>query len=133
FLDGVHVFNGKTYTFPQTSSKRYWTMTFYNPAYMEKAGYDLESERLTWDQYREAARKVTEQGQGEYYGVIIGGKSPARLTVFVQNLARMAGASAGGSLGFNDIDWRTGEFQYTSDQYLGAIELLLALQQDGSI
>lgn len=133
FMDGVHVFNGKTYTFPQTSSKRYWTMTFYNTAYLQEAGYDPERERLTWDTYREAARKVTEQGQGDYYGVIFGGVSTNRFATFVRNLGRMAGASAGGSLGFGDIDWRTGEFQYTSDEYLGAAELLLALQQDGSI
>lgn len=133
FLDGVHVFDEKTYTFPQMSSKRYWTMNFYNTEYVTNAGYDLENERLTWDQYREAARKITEQGQGQYYGVIFGAKSKDRLATFVRNLGRMAGAPGGGSLGFDDIDWRTGEFQYTSDQYLAAIELLLALQQDGSI
>jgi multiple sugar transport system substrate-binding protein len=133
FMDGVHVFDGKTYTFPQTSSKRYWTMTFYNAALMEQAGYDLANERLTWDQYREAAKKVTEQGQGQYYGAIFGGKSPDRFGTFVRNLGRMAGASAGGSLGFEDIDWRTGEFVYTSDEYLAAVELLQGLNADGSI
>jgi multiple sugar transport system substrate-binding protein len=133
FMDGVHVFDGLTYTFPQTSSKRYWTMTFSNTAIMEQAGYDLEAERLTWDQYREAARKVTEQGQGEYYGVIFGGQSTDRFATFVRNFGRMAGASAGSSLGFEDLDWRTGEFVYTSDEYLAAIDLLLGLQADGSI
>jgi multiple sugar transport system substrate-binding protein len=133
FMDGVHVFDGKTYTFPQTSSKRYWTMTFYNTAYMQQAGYDLEAERLTWDQYREAAKKVTELGQGQYYGVILGAGSTPRLGDFVRNFGRMAGASAGGGLGFSDIDWRTGEFQYTSDGYLAAIDLLLGLNADGSI
>jgi multiple sugar transport system substrate-binding protein len=45
----------------------------------------------------------------------------------------MAGASAGSSLGFEDIDWRTGEFVYASDEYQAAIDLLLGLQADGSI
>lgn len=133
FIDGEHVFDGLTYTFPQTSNKRYWTMTFYNSQYMEQAGYDPESERLTWDQYREAARRITEQGQGQHYGVIFGAGAHDRLSTFVRNLGRMAGAPAGGSLGFEDIDWRTGEFQYTSDEYLAAIDLLLGLQADGSI
>jgi multiple sugar transport system substrate-binding protein len=133
FMDGVHVFDGKTYTFPQTSSKRYWTMTFYNTALVEEAGYDLESERLTWDQYREAARKITEQGQGQYYGVVFGGQSTDRFATLVRNFGRMAGASAGGSLGFEDIDWRTGEFVYTSDEYQAAIDLLVGLQSDGSV
>jgi multiple sugar transport system substrate-binding protein len=133
FLNGVHVFDGKTYNFPFTSSKRYWTMTFYNTEQVQQAGYDFENKPPTWDEYREAARKITEQGQGQYFGVIFGGKSAERLAVFVRNLARMAGAPAGGSLGFNDIDWRTGEFLYTSDQYLAAIDLLIGLKDDGSI
>jgi len=133
FIEGVHIFNGKTYVYPLTSSKRYWTMTFYNTELVQNAGYDLENERMTWDQYREAARKITEQGQGQFYGVIFGAKSTGRLSTFVRNLGRQAGAPGGGSLGFEDIDWRTGEFQYTSDQYLAAIDLLLALKADGSI
>jgi multiple sugar transport system substrate-binding protein len=133
FMDGVHVFDGKTYTFPQTSAKRYWTMTFYNQAYMQEAGYDLEAERLTWDQFREAARKVTEQGQGQYFGLVMGGQSANRYATFVRNFGRMAGASSGSSLGFEDIDWRTGEFVYTSDEYIAAIELLQAIHADGSV
>jgi len=133
FMDGVHVFDGKTYTFPQTSSKRYWTMTFSNTQIMEQAGYDLSSQRLTWDEFREAARVVTEQGQGQYFGLILGGQSADRLATFVRNLGRTSGASAGGSAGFEDIDWRTGEFVYTSDEYIAAAELLLAINADGSI
>ena len=133
FLDGVHVFDGKTYTFPQMSSKRYWSMNFYNTELLEQAGYDLENERLTWDQFREAARKITEQGQGQYYGLIYGGQSTDRFATYVRNLGRMAGAPAGGSLGFEDIDWSTGEFVYTSDQYIAAVELLVAIQEDGSV
>lgn len=132
-MEGVHIFDGKTYTFPLTSSKRYWTMTFYNVQLMQEAGYDPSETPLTWDTYREAARKITENGQGQYFGVMFGASSTDRLSTFVRNLGRMAGTPAGGSLGFDDIDWRTGEFQYTSDAYLGAIDLLLALQKDGSI
>jgi multiple sugar transport system substrate-binding protein len=108
-------------------------MTFYNTGYLQAAGYDLESQRLTFDQYREAARKITEQGQGQYFGVIFGAGSPGRLGDFIRNFGRMAGASAGAGVGFTDIDWRTGDFQYTSDQYVAAIELLLGLNSDGSI
>jgi multiple sugar transport system substrate-binding protein len=133
FLDGVHVFDGKTYTFPQMSSKRYWSMNFYNTQYLEEAGHDLGAERLTWDQFREAAKKVTEQGQGQYYGLIFGGQSTSRFSDYVRFLGRMAGASSGGSLGFEDIDWRTGEFVYTSDQYLAAVELMMAILEDGSV
>ena len=133
FMDGVHVFDGKTYTFPQTSSKRYWSMMFYNTELMAQAGFDPESERLTWDQFREAARAITEQGQGQYYGLIFGGQSTDRFGTYVRNLGRMAGAPAGGGAGFEDINWLTGDFQYTSEQYLAAIDLLVAINSDGSI
>jgi multiple sugar transport system substrate-binding protein len=133
FMDGVHVFDGLTYTFPQTSSKRYWSMNFYNTELMEQAGYDLEAERLTWDQFREAAKKVTDNGQGQYYGLIYGGQSAVRFGTYVRNFARMAGASAGAFGDFEDIDWLTGEFVYNSDEYLAAIELFMAIQQDGSV
>lgn len=133
FLDGVHVFDGKTYTFPQMSSKRYWSMNFFNRQYLEEAGYDPENERLTWDTFREAARKITENGQGQYYGLILGGQSTSRFSDYVRFMGRMAGASSGGSLGFEDIDWRTGEFVYTSDEYIAAVELLMAINEDGSV
>ncbi len=66
FLDGVHVFNGKTYTFPVTSDKRYGTLTLYNPTYLQQAGYDFEAKPPTWDDFRNAAKKMTEQGGGQY-------------------------------------------------------------------
>ncbi len=134
FLDGVHVFNGKTYTFPVTSSKRYGTLTLCNTEIMQRAGYDPATKPFTWDELRAAAKKITEQGKGQYYGTIFGAKSTQRLAEFVRNLGRMAGASAsGGSPGNESIDWKTGQYVFTSDQYLAAINLLLALNADGSI
>src|SRR5690606_30509144 len=53
---------------------------------------------------------------------------PGRLDPVVSWLARAAGSPAHGG-----IDLRTGEFFYTSDGVLDAIELLLALKEDGSL
>jgi len=105
FVEGVHVFNGKTYTFPVTSDKRYNTLTFYNPALMEVTGYNPAETPLTWDAFRDAARKITEAGQGQVYGLVLGGKTPGALASFVRNLGRMAGRPASTT----DIDWKTGE------------------------
>jgi len=129
FVEGVHVFNGKTYTFPVTSDKRYNTLTFYNPALMEVTGYNPAETPLTWDAFRDAARKITEAGQGQVYGLVLGGKTPGALASFVRNLGRMAGRPASTT----DIDWKTGEYVYSSAEYLAAIELLLAMNSDGSI
>ncbi len=129
FLPGLTVFNGKTYGLPLVSNRQYGTLTLYNRAYMERAGYDPTAQPLTWDEFRAAARTITEQGQGQYYGLIFEGNQPNRFGEFVSNLGRMAGASAGG----DDIDYRTGQHVYASDEYLAALDLLLALKADGSV
>lgn len=126
FLQGINEFDGKIYSFPWISERRYDTLTVFNPELMQRAGYDLATKPLTWDEFRSAAKKVTEQGKGQYYGLIIGAKDPNYFTRF-QRLAQLAGASGG------DINWKTGQYQYTSDGFLAAIDLLLALKSDGSI
>ncbi len=128
FLSGINVFGGKTYSFPLLANKYYATLMLYNTGYMREAGYDPAAKPLTWDEFRDAARKITEAGQGQYYGLIIGGAQIDRWHVHVSGLAQMAGAP-----GDVQIDWRTGEYQYTSDPYIAAIELLLAMNADGSI
>ncbi len=59
-LDGVHVFNGKTYTFPFISNKLYGTLLLYNVEYAQRGGIDLQSKPLTWDEYRAATKKLTQ-------------------------------------------------------------------------
>src|SRR5688500_786156 len=100
----------------------------YNVEYMQATGYDPASKPLTWDEFRDAARKITQAGKGQYYGFIIGGNQIDRWVVHINCLAQMAGAP-----GSDQIDWRTGEYLYTSDAYLAAVDLLLALDADGSI
>jgi multiple sugar transport system substrate-binding protein len=130
--EGVQIFDGKTYALPLTSSQRTLVALHYNRELMEQAGYDPMAEPLTWDTYRDAARKITEQGDGETYGVVLEVAQPPRLVAYVSDMARMAGAvDIGGGWGF--INTRTGEYNYTSGEYEEAINLILALQADGSI
>lgn len=129
FIEGVNVFNGRVYTFPRSTSKRGVQLTYFNRPYMEAAGYDPEQAPLTGDAFRDAARKITEAGAGQYYGVILAGQQVGRWEEYVRNFGRLAGSSAGP----DDIDYRTGEYAYASDGYLAAIELLLALRDDGVV
>ncbi|MEZ4640410.1 MAG: extracellular solute-binding protein [Caldilineaceae bacterium] len=106
----------------------------YNVDYMQEAGFDPSARPLTWDEFREAARITTENGAGQYYGFIIGGNQVNRWGDIVSAFARMAGASA--SDGWNSgygVDYRTGEFNFTDDRYVAAIELLLAMKDDGKL
>lgn len=129
FLDGVHVFNGKTYTFPFITNKLYGTLLLSNVDAARRAGVDTQTKPLTWDEFRAAAKKITQQGGGKYYGVIFEGAQTSNWGLDVRNLARMAGAVGGG----DDLSFKTGEYNYTADQYLAAIDLLLALKSDGSV
>jgi multiple sugar transport system substrate-binding protein len=129
FLEGINVFGGKTYSWPHLSSKYFGSLMLYNLAYLQQAGYDPAAKSLTWDGFRAAAKKITQQGQGKYYGYLIAGGVTTRWSAFVSTLANLSAQVAGAS----DIDWRTGEYAYTNDAYLAAINLLLAMKADGSI
>ncbi len=62
------------------------------------------------------------EGQGGRYASIVSG--------FARRAAPLGGGG-GGMLA--DINWKTGTFNYTTDQYLAATDLLLGLRSDGSI
>jgi multiple sugar transport system substrate-binding protein len=127
FVEGITDFNGKSYTIPLTTNQRYGTLLLYNLDYMQQAGYDPANKPLTWDEFRDAAKKITKAGGGQYYGLILEGNQTARFSAWVGGLAEMAGAAGG------EMNWKTGQYNYTSDQWIAAIELLLAMRDDGSI
>ncbi|MBV9547253.1 MAG: extracellular solute-binding protein [Chloroflexi bacterium] len=136
FAAGVTDFGGKTYGYPFTSNKRINNLLLYNQDHLQQAGYDPSSKPLTWDEFRAACKKCTDQGAGKYYGLIIGIAQSGQLTGFIDTLAEMAGAHGGvipvGSNG-GEFNHLTGQFNFTSDEFVSAVELLLAIKSDGSI
>lgn len=134
FLPGLNVFDGKTYGLPFTSNKRAIAHLLFNKQYMNDAGYDPDTIKpLTQSEFRDAASKITKNGKGRYFGFILGGNQVGRWSAVVRDMARLAGASAGAdSVVEQDIDFRTGEYAFDSDQYIAAVELLVAMKSDGS-
>jgi len=126
FLEGLNVFDGKTYTVPIESASNYGTALYFNQQVMETAGFD-PTEQLSYEDYREAARKITEQGNGQVYGVTLGAE-PRILTRQIVTMATIAGQP----MNEDGMDLTTGEFVYTSDAVMEIIELYQALNQDGS-
>lgn len=125
FIPGVHVFNGKTYAWTYTSNySQYGYYIYYDKALMAKAGVDPTSQPMTWDDVRTVAKKITDEGKGEAYGLMASG---GRLGSIAMALAERAGL-AGGAMNF-----KTGEYQYAAPLVKEAIELLLAMKSDGSI
>ncbi len=126
FLTGLNVFEGKTYGPPLTNPGGD-TSLCYNTEYAARASFDPKEKPVTWDAFRAAAKKMTEQGGGKYYGLIVEGQPGNRFASIVSGFARRA-APLGG-----DISFKTGEYSYATDPYLAAIDLLLGLKADGSI
>jgi len=132
FLTGLNVFEGKTYGSPLTNPGGN-TSLCYNTAYAAKADFDPQARPVTWDTFRAAAKKMTAQGAGKYFGLMVEGQG-GRYATIVSGFARRAAPLGGGGPGLlSDINWKTGTFNYTTDQYLAAIDLLLGLKSDGSI
>jgi multiple sugar transport system substrate-binding protein len=126
FFEGINVFNGKTYTFPITSNQWLTEALLFNTGYMQEAGFDPIASPMSWDDFREVARKITDAGKGQYFGLIIGGQQTNTLGEIVSQFAELAGAKGG------DLNWETGEYNFNRDEYAAAIELLVAINQDGS-
>jgi multiple sugar transport system substrate-binding protein len=120
FLPGINQFDGKTYACPMYSSRFHRNLMYYNIDLMQQAGYDPATKSLTWDEFRDAAKKIGESGN---FGFANAGGPGAN---FVNTLAEIAGAHGG------EFNWQTGDFNYTSDIYLGVIELMQAMNDDRS-
>lgn len=136
FADGITDFDGKTYGMPLSGSTRIGFETLYNVDIVKKTGFDPTKNVLSWDDLRTLAKKATKNGDGDYYGVIIGMAQEGQLAGTVSTLAEMAGVAGGADAGNSisgGIDWRTGEFNYTKDETIAAIELFLAMRDDKSI
>lgn len=125
FVPGLNVFDGKTYSFPMLGHFT-WVLLF-NRTYLEQAGVDPVADGLTFDAFRAAAKKLTKQGGGSYYGLVIDGAETARWAVFVDNLGQLAHADGG------EFNYKTGRYNYTSEGFATIVDLLLALKSDKSI
>ncbi|HVX46314.1 MAG TPA: extracellular solute-binding protein [Mycobacteriales bacterium] len=124
-LDGVHVFDGKVYSFPQFNDRTYSSATWFNTKLIVKAGLDPNDPPATYDDMRKAARAVRDKIGGSVYGLVWNAGMPPRMEDQINDLAQAGGFEGGGGMLY-----RTGEFAYHSDPYLNAIELLLSLAKD---
>ncbi|SDS96883.1 ABC transporter substrate-binding protein [Microlunatus soli] len=123
--DGIHRFDGKIYTFPVFSGRVHDAIPWTNTELLKAADVDPDSSPATWDDLRSAARTLTKKTD-DVYGIVLPGKEPGYLEALVTRLAQTAGAAG-------PIDWHTGEYAYSSQPFLDAIDYLLALQADKSV
>lgn len=125
-LEGLHTFGGKLYSFPMFSFRSHSTTNWFNTQLVEDAGLDPDNPATTWDEFRAAAKAVTDNGGGQVFGWIQAIGLPERLGTQVAELAQTAGAPG-------VIDWTTGEYVYHSEPFMQAVDFLMSLNADGSL
>lgn len=129
FANGVTDFGGKTYGVPFSGPRRIGSLLLVNKDYADKADVDLTSKPVTWQEFRDAAKKMTKNGSGKYYGIIFGLTQSGGLSGPVTAFCEMSGVHGGTA----NPDWRTGEYNFTNPIVADCVELLLALKSDGSV
>lgn len=123
-IPGVHIFDGKVYSWPLNSTRRLDKMLFTSDSAMEAAGVDADTIK-TWDDLRTAAKEVTASGTP---GFLVTGD---HLYVVAMYLANTAGWR--GIMNDKGLDLSAGRSSFASEEFLSAIEFLKSLQSDGSL
>lgn len=123
-LDGIHIFDGKVYSFPIFDYHVYTNVTWFNTKVAEKAGLDPSAPPATYDDFRAAARAVQSKG---------GGVAPWTWNIgMTERTADQVNylAQAAGFEGNTGMLFKTGEFAYHDDAFVDALEFLLSLKTD---
>lgn len=132
FVNGITDFSGKTYAVPLVGGQRFNNLSMYNRDYTDRADVDID-QIISWDDWRAALKKITKQGNGKYYGILMGISATSALSDPISTMAQMAGLRGGLGIGSSlGVDWKTGEFNFTNPLAAEAIELFLAINSDGS-
>lgn len=122
-INGIHVFDGKTYSWPLNSTRRLEITQYISHVAAEAAGVSVPVEDVsTWDDLRSLAKEITASGTP---GIL---STADHLSVVVGNLANTAGW-LGNSDGMN---MRTGKYEFSAPEYLEALEFVLSMVEDGS-
>lgn len=124
-LNGVHVFDGKVYSFPQFNYRTYSSATWFNTDLIKKAGLDPSKPPTTYDDFRAAAKAVQTKGGDGVYGWIWNAGMIPRMTDQTNDLAQAAGFEGGGGMLY-----RTGEYRYHDEAYLNVIDFLVSMNKD---
>lgn len=119
-IPGFDEFDNKMYGYRPGTDRRMSQLVLFNSELMEKAGYDPISQPFTLETFREAAKKITTQGDGKVFGL---------MTVALSKPEEVVTENGGPP----PFDWKSGTYQYTDDMYASVIEFLKAIVDDGSV
>jgi multiple sugar transport system substrate-binding protein len=118
-IPNLHIFNGKTYTLPYNVTTYKFII---NKDLFDAAG--ITKYPSTWAEVRSAAKTITEKGQGQYYGFILGLQSPWAITTY---FLFPNGTNIGSAVFDNE------KLQYNFSAHAPVMESLMGMIGDGSV
>jgi len=118
-IPNLHIWNNKVYTLPYsvTTYKFFLNKDIFNAA-------GITTNPKTWDDVRNYARQITQRGNGQYYGYILGLKSAWTITTY---LLFPNGTNTG--LGVFDNE----KLQYNFSAHLPVVSAIMGMINDGSV
>jgi multiple sugar transport system substrate-binding protein len=133
FIDGTTMVGGKIYSLPENMSLPS-TVLFYNKKLFKAAGLDPNKPPKTYSQFREYAKKITQAGKGQFYGVIEGGKQVNRWNNLIRDWSALGGSGlVSNSISITPASLLTGKANYDTKGVLDVFNLYQKLAKDKSI
>lgn len=128
WAEGVNMIDGEMYTVPDVINLPS-TAIFYNKDLFAKAGLDPEQPPRTFAELREYAKKITEAGNGDFYGIIEGGQQLGRWNAAARDFSALGGT---GLSSLSPVSLLTGEGTYSDPVMVETFELFQGIAEDGS-
>jgi ABC-type glycerol-3-phosphate transport system substrate-binding protein len=127
FTEGITNVDGQVYGLPLFTFRQYAAAHWMNRDIVEKAGIDPNDPPTTYDEYRDACRRIAALDDN-VAPMILALNGIDRMTEQIDDLAQ-----AGGFPGYRGLLFATGEYQYHHDAYVNAIEFWKELNDSGYI
>jgi len=135
-VEGKMYYGGDLYSVPYYNPNVMLNgLMFYNKDVMIEAGLDPETDvPETFSEFRNITKKISEAGNGKYYGIVWPGKPGNELHRTLNGLfASSTVASADVRYGHVGFDYRDGKFKADDEEHMEVYNLLQGIVDDGSI
>lgn len=104
------------------------SLIFYNKKLLRDAGISEISGEMTWKVFEDICQKVTDDGQGMYYGMVASGAQKNRMDIELRAFAEVAGARLGPA---GQVFLEDEKTAFASNPVLEAFRLYDKLYQNG--
>jgi raffinose/stachyose/melibiose transport system substrate-binding protein len=127
WTEGFTTMDGKIYTLPHFTPRRFATVMYYNKDVFEKAGLTEDDVPKSWSELTEISETIYEKTNGESYGLIIGLKTNWLMERLVSTMSSAIKPEVVPNDGFN---LQTGQYEFNSPGVVQTMEFLKQLQDE---